>query len=176
MNSTMPSSRSRAALTWCIGVAASVSLSLWAFRPLERRQELAEPPSIVTAPAVKAIRSDVDPAAFSVRLWDAPPPPVIAPAPAPQALRASPPPPTLKLQLVGIVTDAADVLSGGEAVARAALYDPDSDHLHLLRTGDRIAGFVVSEMTAQSVTLRRGAGGTAAVLWLSSSKQGAKRD
>lgn len=123
-------------------VAASAAWALWPLRSppasasagaTERPQPPdAEPPEVVA----------LDTSAFSAPLWIAPPPPPPKPAPEPPA----PPPPPLRLQLVGIVVE-----DGG---ARAVLYDPDTDVLHIAGSGETVGRCTVEAVTAGEVTLR----------------------
>jgi hypothetical protein len=101
-----------------------------------------EVPSI-EAPAIEPSRRAslpaLDLAAFRAPLWVAQPPPPPPPAPAPA-------PPPLRLQLVAIVQE--------HAVYKAALYDPDQDRLLIVGTGESVAGRMVEQVAAGTVTIR----------------------
>lgn len=115
------------------------TLVVWVWWPLGSAS--VTPPEITAAarpvptPLVAAL--DVD--AFRAPVWVAPPP-VSAAAPPP------PPPPPLKLQLLAIMRE-------GTAY-KAALYDPDSDRLLVVGSGDRVSGQTVDGVAADRVSLR----------------------
>ncbi len=88
----------------------------------------------------------LDLAAFETPLWLAPPPP----PPTEIAAKPPPPPPPLKLELLGILRE-------GESY-RAVVYDPETDKVTVLSSGDTLAGRTVGRITAETVAIKDGAG------------------
>lgn len=129
--------------------------SVWAFRPITRTPidaEISEGSAHKIQP--KTARATVDPEAFAALLWS--PPPVFAKAAPP---KPPPPLPSLKLQLIGIMKETAtDATPSSAAVLRAALYDPDTDTLHIVAAGERVGTgrFTVSKLTPDTVELADG--------------------
>jgi hypothetical protein len=139
----------RSALTVLVGAGAVLGTGLWALAPLTDPAGLSAPTEGIgldAAPPAPDAPVALDLTAFGAPLWLAPPPPPPKPAPKPPA----PPPPPLRLQLVGIVVEA-----GG---AKAVLYDPDTDVLHIVAAGAAVGTCAVETVTASAVTLRDGAG------------------
>lgn len=134
---------------WTLALAGCVVTltACWAFAPLG-------PPPAVSAELRTPATGDepshapapVDRAAFAAKLWNPVPPPPAAAAVDPPKPAA--PPPTL--QLIGIVHDASD---GGEHALRAALYDPNSDTLHIVVAGEQIGRVRVAAIEPDSVRL-----------------------
>ena len=128
---------------WLATVPAILVGGLWALGPIERhkptelpsRAELSSPASSDGEAAPPAI--DVE--AFAVNLWN----PVSAPSPT--LAEAAPPSPAkpLNVQLIGIITE--------DGVAKAALYDVDSDRLLIIADGETIGD--------RTVRIVRGPGG-----------------
>ncbi len=116
--------------------AAVLSCAAWAFWPLPARTIDAAPYEV--PPTTDSPRAALDLDAFRAPVWIAAAPAVKAPAP--------PPPPPLRLQLLAIVRD------GG--ALRAALYDPDSDRLFVVSSGETIGGRTVETVTADRVDLK----------------------
>lgn len=127
-----------------LACAASVSLCLaWACWPI-RLPPLEAPVLGTHATARIVIRTDTfDAEAFRAPIWLAAVIPESAPEPPP-----TPPPAPLKLQLLAIFRE-------GETY-KATLYDPDSDRLFVVASGESVAGRHVDSITAESVTLRQG--------------------
>lgn len=132
------------------GAAALALATSWAAWPL------AEAPPIdadLTAPAEVEHGPDeappLDRAAFAARIWNPPPAPSPAAA-APAAVEAGPPP---RLRLIGIAHDSG---VDGEPILRAALYDPDTDKLHLVASGEHVGGVTVSAIDGGGVSLDDG--------------------
>jgi hypothetical protein len=122
-------------------VAGAAVVGAWALWPI-RSVSLDNPDlSVHKAPAAATELPVLQASAFRAPLWvaQAPPPP---PPPAPQ------PPPPLKLQLIAIVHE------NGEY--RAALYDPDSDELKVVSTGDKLGSRTVTSVIKDSVTISEG--------------------
>lgn len=92
----------------------------------------------------------VDRAAFAARLWNPQPPPSTPEATSEPKQAAADPP---RLQLIGIVHDTTD---GGERTLRAALYDPDTDTLHIVASGEQIGGVLIASVDPASVRLEIG--------------------
>lgn len=84
----------------------------------------------------------LDLAVFDVDLWNAPGPSPIA------AAEAEPPQPPPNLQLIAIVTENSRYL--------AALYDSDSDRLHIAGAGESIGSLEIIAVDAGGVELRGG--------------------
>jgi hypothetical protein len=95
----------------------------------------------VAAVAPRPAPAALDIAAYKAPLWivEAPPPP---PPPAP------PPPPPLKLQLLAVITE-------GD-IQKAAIYDPDTDRLFMVASGETVAGRMVENVDPRGVDLRDG--------------------
>jgi hypothetical protein len=106
-------------------------------------------PAPAAAVAEHRERSSVDRAAFAAKIWNPPPAPPAAQPPAP-ASRPAPPP---RLQLVGIVRDVDDA---GEITLRAALYDPDTDRLHVVACGEMVGGVAVASIDSTGISLEAG--------------------
>lgn len=94
----------------------------------------------------------LDPGAFHVPLWIAPPPPP-PPAPAPRATSTAPepPPPPLRLQIIAVARDGQ-----GD---KALLYDPDTDRPSWVRAGQVLGPGTrsVGTITARGVEIHEGA-------------------
>ncbi len=124
-------------------IAAMLLSAAWAFMPLPGGDlfHLADVPgSQTTSAAEDRIALNID--AFRAPLWVAPPaPPPQAPAP-----RPPPPPPPLKLELLAITRD--------DAIHRAVLYDPDTDRIHIVATGDRVADRTIERVTEHAISIR----------------------
>jgi hypothetical protein len=69
-------------------------------------------------------------------------------APAPPS-PPPPPPPPLKLQLIGILREAEQY--------KAVLYDPDSNKLFVVATGEEAQGHMIDRVAADAITVRDGA-------------------
>lgn len=126
-------------LTWsCLALVTAAVL--WVCLPLGSTS-IAVPDiaADTTAPTSISQTAALDVEAFRAPVWVAPPP-VAAAAPPP------PPPPPLKLQLLAIVRE-------GTAY-RATLYDPDTDRLLVVGSGDRVSGQTVDGVAADRVSLR----------------------
>lgn len=86
---------------------------------------------------------------YAAELWTPDPKPVIAEVPAPPP---PPPRPTLKLQLLGIHS------TGIDGPLAATLYDPGTDRLAIVKSGDRVGLFDVDAVTIVGVDLRDAVG------------------
>ena len=135
-------------LTWLLGAALVTLSAAWAWRPLEQPEpngffiDLHAPP---TTP-IDDEDHRFDQSAFAVRLWNPPPPPPEA-RNALVAGQTAPPPKPLRLQLIGIIDDGRQL--------RAALYDPETDRLLIVATGDRVKQHTIT-ITADAVELADG--------------------
>jgi hypothetical protein len=153
---------------WWTGAAGSVLVigcAVWALRPLPAQTRVMpvidwSATAEGSSPDADARADAFDAGAFGARIWsvpavaaaDLPPPP---PPPAPNPL---PPPPPLKLQLVGIIRepDGGPIPGdkrGGTPGLRAALYDPDTDRLFIVASGERIGDRTVRSITPTAVEL-----------------------
>lgn len=133
--------------TWLVGSLAIASCAFWALPPADDPDQ----PHLVTTlaePSTEPISDDSPPAfddqSFSARLWN--PPQGSEPAPpAPKAARRPPPP---RLELIAIIND------GGER--RAAVYNPDTDRIRIVGSGDQISELTVTSVSADAVELSDG--------------------
>lgn len=90
-------------------------------------------------------------AAFDAPVWVAPPQPEESVAERPSETVPSQ---QTRLQLIGIVSE-TDPTSGG-LIHLAALFDPDSFEMHVVKSGDTIGGFSVETVEAGGVRLTEG--------------------
>ena len=133
--------------TWLVGSLAIASCAFWAVAPADDPDQ----PDLFTTlvePSTESISDDspqaFDDQSFSARLWN--PPPGSGPAPpAPKSDRRPPPP---RLELIAIIND------GGER--RAAVYDPDTDRIRIVASGDQISDLTVTSVSADAVELSDG--------------------
>jgi hypothetical protein len=163
VNHSLNTARRKAdGLLWPVGCAALVLASaLWAFAPLA-------PPAVAPEPNLELHKKDAsatgpelvafDRAAFRAPLWIAPPAP---PPPAPTVAAAPPPP--LKLQLLAIIKEDGDQ---GQVSYRAMVYDPDSDKVMVVASGESIAGRTVESIDQAALRIKDEKGGGARVLTL----------
>jgi hypothetical protein len=86
---------------------------------------------------------------YAAELWTPDPKPVIVEVPPPPP---PPPRPTLKLQLLGIHS------TGVDGALAATLYDPETDRLAIVKSGDRVGLFDVDAVTIVGVDLRDAVG------------------
>ena len=93
----------------------------------------------------------LDLAAFRTPLWVAPPSPP-QPVAAPARVPPDPPAPPLKWQLLAIINAA----TGAHAVPQAMLYDPDTDAVIELSTGQEHSGRVIEKIDNGRVMIREG--------------------
>ena len=124
------------------GGALAVVAGVWALWPQETPTlQLAKVENASGAahqPPSPAVRSDF----LALKLWTPPPPPVETHKPAAPAPRLP-----LKLQLVGITRES------GEGTLRAALYDPETDKLLIVTSGERAGVFTVASLTKDEIGL-----------------------
>ncbi|MCC7389642.1 MAG: hypothetical protein IT431_12835 [Phycisphaerales bacterium] len=125
--------RDRAAAA--VAAPALLAAALWAAWPLPHLPNPDPAPGApdhpTNHPTDAAEPPPFDRQAFAAAIWNPPPQPE-----RPAELAAAPaPPPLPRLQLIGIAHDAGP---DGLPVLRAALYNPDTDRLHILAAGERI--------------------------------------
>lgn len=135
----------RIAATALAGAVVVIVLSVWAVRPLPEAlafdAEGPQPVSTETTPAAP----DLFPIeAFDVDLWN----PASKAAPQAAASTAVPAGAPFRLQLVGITEEKGELF--------AALYDPDKDHLFIVRNGESVANHRVTAITRESVQVTDG--------------------
>lgn len=136
------------------GAVSAIAAAVWAFWPIAR-----EPLTLASAnesitPSKDAATPKLafNPAAFEAQLWTPPP------QPPPKVVVQKPVPPPLKLQLIGISRDNGP---DGTPVLRGVLYDPDSDRLLIVASGEKVelAGrspIVVAKLTPDTIELQDG--------------------
>lgn len=128
------------ALVGTLGVAvlAAGVFSAWPLGTLTTTTEPEEPTHPQRQqPPVTALEQD----GFRAPIWVAdPPPPSAKPPPAPT--------PPLRLQLLAITSDGSGL--------KAALYDPDTDKVLVVVSGDPIGHRSVERIAADAVVLREG--------------------
>lgn len=142
----------RASRRTCTGVVLALILAgMWAAWPL-RAPAVPNPPSLgpdhqaPESPVVRPLSAE----AFNAQIWtlaaipEPPPPP---PAPVPPPL-----PPALRLQLLGIVRES----DASPLVFKAALYDPDTDTIVMVSSGDTVGGRTIKDVLADRVLLALG--------------------
>jgi hypothetical protein len=131
-------------------VAAACSMAVmgalvWALVPTH--PPIIETPSLEVANAAADLPppAPLDVKAFETPVW------TIAAAPQPPAPSPPPPPapPPLKLQLIGIIKEAE--------VYKAVIYDPDTNKLFVVASGETAAGHTVDRVIADSITIKDGA-------------------
>lgn len=170
----LPSKRSTSRL--CIaGCIVCVGALMWALWPLEAGGIKREAEAISTRALAAAgqpknagriASAPIDLRAFDAQLWKAPPkpPPIAAapPAPAPAA-------PPLRLQLVAIIQEQLQTPGAlAPAIRRAALFDPDTNRLHSVSSGDTLLRYRVGTISADSLQLSDTNGSTSHTLRMKS--------
>ncbi len=130
------------------GIVAPVTLSVWALWPL--------PPVEPINPSITAPMPDdevpeglvpFDRTAFAALVWNPEPAPELSSSTVAGRERAAP---SVRLQLIGIVHDTDEE---GLTILRAALYDPGTDTLHIVASGEVIGGITVSLIDDEGVAL-----------------------
>ncbi|MGH7132966.1 MAG: hypothetical protein ACREJO_13580 [Phycisphaerales bacterium] len=126
------------------GGVALVAIAVWAFwSGVSPAVEVVQLRTTAKGSAA-AKTSTVDLAAFNAPIWNPTPPP-----------KPVPPPPPLRLQLIAI---SAEVVPNGPSRFRAAVYDPDTDTLHQVVTGDQLVGRRVTRVAANELEISEGQG------------------
>lgn len=131
-----------------VGLVVCISTLLWAFRPveyesidLEWRPEL-DAPQPTPEPDVYTEQITV----FEKRLWTPPEKPVEVIS---EDSASAPAPPPPRLVLLGIVSPAESGSSGYEAI----LYDPDTDTVHIARSGAAIGSVTIGSVTSETAAI-----------------------
>jgi hypothetical protein len=136
-----------------LGIAAIPSRDRW-MPPTWNPEERASAATRQRRPALNARPASTQQTAdrerlYAAELWTPDPKPVIAEVPTPPP---PPPRPTLKLQLLGIHS------TGIDGTLVATLYDPETDRLAIVKSGDRVGLFDVDAVTIVGVDLRDAVG------------------
>lgn len=173
--------------TWLLAAAVLSPIAWWALKPLS--------PPAISAPTLREPDAAPKPAAtelivvsdFDVRLWHAPPAtPAVRDQAPPSAAKplVSPQPPTVRFQLVGIIDEPAFSDEPGVSPSSradpdsprrlAAIYDPESDTLFLVASGQRVGAttHTVEGITTDSVTLISRSGAAPTRLTLRAASRG----
>ncbi|MCH8342415.1 MAG: hypothetical protein IH983_00320 [Planctomycetes bacterium] len=136
-------------MTWLIGASAMVMCAWWAVLPLEQHpggtavtMNQPSPGLIENSPNAS---DTIDLVAFAARLWN---PPLPQETDQQRQSKSAQRQELIRLQLIGIIND------GG--ALKAALYDPDTDRLLIVRSGDRIRRHTVTAISAEGVELSDG--------------------
>lgn len=132
-----------------VGLVACALAVIWAFKPAERTPvDLNWQPALeAPGPRLETAERTGQMAVFEKRLWTPPEKPVeVAAENAPSAL---PPPSPPRLVLLGIVSPAESGLTDYEAI----LYDPDTDTIHIARSGAAIGPVTVGSVTSETADL-----------------------
>ena len=118
---------------------------MWAWQPQEQYERSEIPLDLrpTTTPLIEDERERIDQSDFIIRLWNPPP----EARDRRLAEETAPPPKPLRLQLIGITDDGRQL--------RAALYDPDTDRLFIVGTGDHVKKHTVT-ITPDAVELANG--------------------
>lgn len=136
-------------MTWLIGALAIVMCAWWAALPLEQHPTgtaiTMNQPSPVLIEKSPNAADTIDLVAFAARLWN----PVASQQTDQQrepkiAKRQE----SIPFQLIGIIND------GGPL--KAALYDPDTDRLLIVTSGDRIKQHTVTAISAEMIEMSDG--------------------
>ncbi len=132
-------------LTWFFGCTIVALCALWAWQPHEPNERSEIPLDLhpATLPLIDDEQQRIDQIAFIARLWNPPP----EARDARMAAQTIPTPKPLRFQLIGITDDGRQL--------RAALYDPDTDRLLIVGTGDHLKRHTVT-ITPDAVELADG--------------------
>lgn len=140
--------RTRRGLVTCASLTLCAALfAVWpvSVDPITPPESIGPINTISSKPVMIAL----DVAAFDVPVWLAPPPPPVVELAAKPAA-PSPPPPPLKLELLGIIRE-------GNAY-RAVVYDPDTDKVAVVGSGDSLAGRKVDRVSVDALAIRDASG------------------
>lgn len=141
--------RLRSRLTW-VAAAPVLALAVWyaldpPATPALTAQTRAE---LDPAPPEASTPGSLDVAAFDAPVWVAPPRPEPSVAErAPEVVPAQ----QIRLQLIGIVSEPDPTT--GKPVHLAAVFDPDSFEMYVVKSGDKVGGFSVEAVKANGVRL-----------------------
>ncbi len=132
-------------LTWLFGCTIIALCAMWAWQPHEplERSEIPLDFHPTTTPLIQDERERIDQSAFVARLWN----PSREARDRRLAVQTAPPPKPLRLQLIGITDDGRRLC--------AALYDPDTDRLLIVTSGDHVKRYTVT-ITPDAVELADG--------------------
>lgn len=139
--------RTRLGLIVCAGLTLCAALfAVWpvAVDPITRPESI-EPISVSGS---KPTMIALDVAAFDVPVWLTPPPPPPLPAVEVAAKPAALPP--LKLELLGIIKEGTTY--------RAVVYDPDTDKVAVVGSGDTLAGRKIDRVSVDALAIRDASG------------------
>jgi hypothetical protein len=140
MNDPLQQSRRRTRLLAAMcGVAVLMGVG-WALVP--PGTPLVDSPSVALTGASQdeTAIAPLDPSAFDTPVW------TIAAALQPPA--PPPPPPPLKVQLIGILKE--------DQGYKAVLYDPDTNKILVVSTGEEALGHKIDRVAADTITIRDG--------------------
>lgn len=134
-------------LIWLIGSITIIACASWAF--LLQNEVSVDSTTIdlhKAAPlAVNNTDQSLDQSVFTVNLWNPPTVKISKTNVSKQEPRRVKP---LRLQLIGITNDGNTL--------RAAIYDPDSDQLLIVASGQSILGHTISDITKDAVLIADG--------------------
>ena len=134
--------RTRRLVLACGGV--TLAGIVWAVWPMGTPRIDAPTLQVANAAPAEVPLPPLDVKAFSTPVWTiAAAPPSPAPPPSPP-----PPPPPLKLQLIGIIKE--------EAIYKAVLYDPDTNKLWVVASGQNAAGHKIDRVAPDAITIKDG--------------------
>ena len=134
-------------LTWLVGSIAIIACASWAI--LLQEDSSIDPITIDLHQARPLVANDtdqsLDQSAFIANLWNPPP---VKQSKTKQAMKEPRRAQPLKLQLIGITNDGNTL--------KAAIYDPDSDQLLIVASGQSILGCTISKITKDTVVIADG--------------------
>lgn len=134
-------------LTWLVGSIAIIACAGWAI--LSQEDPIIDPITIDLHQAAPLSKKDtdqsLDQSVFTANLWN---PPAVKKTSTALAKREPPRAKPLKLQLIGITSDGNTL--------KAAIYDPDSDQLLIVASGQSILGCTIRNITKDTVVIADG--------------------
>jgi hypothetical protein len=130
-----------AGLTLCAALFAAWPVGVVGVDPITQADSI-EP---IGASGSKPTMVALDVAAFDVPVWLTPPPPPLPPPAVEVAAKPSALPP-LKLELLGIIREGNTY--------RAVVYDPDTDKVAVVGSGDTLAGRKVDRVSVDALAIR----------------------
>ena len=155
-------SRRRTSRTFIATAVIAVACATWSLWPVgavrpARSLPGRQPGATSGVNSARSVVRSSWPSAFATPLWVDPPKPVIAKVETPA------PPPSLRLQLLAIVSPISSTPShAGSApeqrALRAILYDQDADRLITVAVGDAIGARSISAIDAEGVTISLASG------------------
>ncbi len=139
----------RIRLTWLAAVPIVALCAMWAFLPPGVAVQTTGVSQTIAgsdqSPVVQPALA-LDGRAFATRIWDQPDKPA-RPTAAAAAIRA-PKPPAFRLQLISIIDEGEE--------RQAALYDPETDRLFIVVSGDTVNQHTVTAIDADAIELSDG--------------------